>query len=89
MKARLQHERLIDFHEERRQYKIYERFAELLAEKGITAYRVAKDTGLSSTLFSEWKSGKSNPKADKLLKLAKYFGVTIEYFLSSEGKVTA
>jgi len=68
---------------------MYERFAELLAEKGITAYRVAKDTGLSSTLFSEWKSGKSNPKADKLLKLAKYFGVTIEYFLSSEGKVTA
>ena len=68
---------------------MYERFAELLAERGITAYRVAKDTGLSSTLFSEWKSGKSNPKSDKLLKLAEYFGVTIEYFLKDESKVTA
>lgn len=68
---------------------MYEKFAELLAERGITAYRVAKDTGLSSTLFSEWKSGKSNPKSDKLLKLAEYFGVTIEYFLKDESKVTA
>lgn len=61
---------------------MYEKFAELLLKKNVTAYRVAKDTGLSSTLFSEWKSGKSNPKADKLKKIADYFGVSIEYFLN-------
>lgn len=60
---------------------MYEKFLQLLEEKGITAYRVAKDTGLSSTLFSEWKSGKSKPKADKLKILADYFGVSIEFFL--------
>lgn len=31
--------------------------------------------------FSDWKSGKSKPKVDKLKKIADYFGVTIEYFL--------
>ncbi len=61
---------------------MYDKFAALLLERNLTAYRVAKDTGLSSTLFSEWKSGKSNPKADKLKILADYFGVSIEYFLN-------
>lgn len=60
---------------------MYKKFEQLLKARGITAYRVAKDIGLSSTLFSDWKSGKSNPKADKLKRIADYFGVTIEYFL--------
>lgn len=60
---------------------MYEKFKALLDERGITAYRVAKDTGLSSVVFTDWKNGKSNPKVDKLKKIADYFGVTIEYFL--------
>lgn len=60
---------------------MYERFEKLLKKNKITAYQVAKDTGLSPTMFSEWKSGKANPKADKLMKLADYFNVSIEYFL--------
>lgn len=60
---------------------MYGKFAELLEKSGKTAYRVAKDLGFSTSLFSEWKSGKSNPKVDKLKLLADYFGVTIEYFL--------
>lgn len=60
---------------------MYNKFVELLNKKGVTAYRVAKDTGISATVFSEWKKGKSNPKAEKLKILADYFGVSIEYFL--------
>lgn len=60
---------------------MYEKFEQLLIEREITAYRVAKDTGLSPVVFSDWKTGKSKPKVDKLLKIASYFGVTIEYFL--------
>jgi len=60
---------------------MYKKFLELLNKKGVTTYRVAKDTGISISMFSDWKSGKSNPKTDKLKKLAEYFGVTIEYFL--------
>lgn len=61
---------------------MYERFAELLKKNNVTAYRVAKDTGFNAALFSDWKSGKSKPKADKLKILADYFGVSIEYFLN-------
>lgn len=60
---------------------MYEKFAQLVEARGVTTYRVAKDIGLAQTVFSDWKSGKSKPKADKLKKIADYFGVTIEYFL--------
>lgn len=60
---------------------MFERFEQLVKARGITTYRVAKDIGLAPTVFSDWKSGKSKPKADKLKKIADYFGVTIEYFL--------
>ena len=63
---------------------MYERFAKLLEERNVTASKVAQDTGLTSTTFSEWKSGKATPKADKLLKLADYFGVPLEYFVRED-----
>lgn len=55
-------------------------FEQKLREKDVTAYRVAKDTGLTQALFSDWKSGRSNPKADKILTLADYFGCRMEDF---------
>lgn len=60
---------------------MYEKFQELLTKTGKTSYRVAKDTGISDTVFSHWKSGRSKPKIDKLKVLAEYFGVTIDYFI--------
>lgn len=66
---------------------MYEKFERLVKARGITAYRVAKDIGLATTVFSDWKSGKSKPKADKLKKIADYFGVTIEYFLEQKRKI--
>ena len=60
---------------------MYQKFEQLVKERGVTAYRVAKATGLAPTVFYDWKSGKSKPKVDKLKKIADYFGVTIEYFL--------
>ena len=59
---------------------LYEKFAELLEKTNKTAYQVSKDTGIGENTFSYWKSGRSKPKFDKLLILAKYFGVPVEYF---------
>lgn len=61
-----------------------ERFAKLEALKnarGITFYKIANDLGFTKSLFSDWKSGKSMPKTDKLIKLAEYFGVPVDYFI--------
>lgn len=60
---------------------MYEKFEQLIVKNGLTAYKVAKDTGIAPTVFSDWKTGKSKPKVDKLAILAKYFNVHIEYFL--------
>lgn len=64
---------------------MYEKFAALLQQRGITAYRVSKDTKIPANTFTDWKSGRSKPKFDKLLILAKYFGVPVEYF-AEEGR---
>lgn len=59
---------------------VYVRYVELRDKKGVTDYRVSMETGIPKSTFSEWKSGRSKPKFDKLLILAKYFGVPVEYF---------
>lgn len=63
---------------------MYKKFADLLAKYNKTIYRVATDTGISTTTLYDWKVGHSRPKADKLKILADYFGVSIEYFLEEK-----
>lgn len=60
---------------------MYEKFVELLGKTNKSTYQVSKDTGIKQSVFSNWKTGRSNPKVDKLKILAEYFGVSIEYFL--------
>ena len=60
---------------------MYEKFAELLEKNHKTASQVSKDTGIAENIFSYWKSGRSKPKVDKLLILARYFGVPLEEFI--------
>ena len=66
--------------------QVYEKFAALLKQREITAYRVSKDTGIPANTFTDWKNGRSKPKFDKLLILAKYFDVPVEYFAEEEDK---
>ena len=56
----------------------YQRFEALLKSHGATVYRVAKATGISNSTFTDWKNGRSTPKADKLRLIADYFGVTLD-----------
>lgn len=61
---------------------MYEIFAKLLKAKGCTAYQVSKATGIAQSTLSDWKSGKSVPKADKIQKIADFFGVSAEYIMT-------
>lgn len=63
---------------------MYAKFEKLLSEKGITPYRVHKDTGISTATLSDWKNGKSQPKKDKIEKLCEYFEVPLSYFYGNE-----
>jgi len=64
----------------------YELFVKIIESKGLTPYRVAKDTGLTTVLFTDWKKGKSKPKYDKLKIIADYLGVSVEYLQGVETK---
>ena len=65
----------------------YKRFAELLAKNNVTAYKVAKATGISTATLTEWKNGTYTPKADKLILIAKYFNVPLEFFYQEDETV--
>lgn len=65
---------------------MYEIFEALLAERGVTAYQVAKATGISTGSLSDWKNGRSSPKVEKLQKIAAYFGVSMDELLGTYTK---
>lgn len=59
----------------------YEKYEELLRKTGRTSYQVSNGTGIGQNTLSNWKTGRSKPKIDKLLVLANYFEVPVTYFL--------
>lgn len=56
----------------------------LIESSGKTPYKVAKDCGLDKAAFSHWKSGKQRPNIDTLVKIADYFGVSVDYLVGRE-----
>lgn len=60
---------------------VYKKYEALLLKCNKSSYRVAKETGIAQSVLSDWKTGRSNPKLDKLQKIADYFGVPVTYFL--------
>ena len=66
---------------------MYERFNKILQEKGLTAYKVAKDTGVSRSTLAAWKKKEYTPKLDKLQKLANYLGVSIQYLTGESNEI--
>ncbi len=63
---------------------MYDIFEKLCEEKGVTPYRVCKETGITTATISNWKAGRYVPKADKMKKIADYFDVTVDYLMTGE-----
>jgi len=60
---------------------INEKIFKLIEDKGITSYRLAKEIGVSMGHIGDWKSGRSSPTSERVVKIAKYFGVSTDYLL--------
>lgn len=56
-------------------------FKQLIQNSGLSVYKISKDTGISESLMSQWKSGRQLPKYDSLIVLANYFNVSGDYLL--------
>ena len=61
--------------------KLYEKYQKLKDGRGVTDYRVSEATGIPRSTFSEWKRGTYVPKIEKIIKIAKFFDVPVDYFL--------
>lgn len=59
--------------------EIYKRYEELRIAKGVSDYKVAQETGVSTVTLSKWKQGAYVPKDPKLQAIADYFEVSLHY----------
>ena len=63
---------------------MYEIFEKLCSERNVTPYRVSKETGVTTATLTSWKQGKYEPKKEKLMKIAEYFDVSLEYLMTGK-----
>lgn len=65
---------------------MYEVFEMLCSLRGITPYKVSKDTGIAQSVLAEWKKGKYKLKIEKMKIIADYFGVSVDYLMTGKEK---
>lgn len=58
-----------------------ERLRELRKGKGISLKELGSIIGVAESTMSLYESGKRQPDYETLLKLAEYYGVTVDYLL--------
>lgn len=63
---------------------ILEKINDLVKKNNLSHNKVAVDCGLQSNSFSYWKNGKAKPSLDAVIKIADYFGVSIDYLVGRE-----
>lgn len=59
---------------------MYKKYCELRDSLKLKDSDVAKASGIAKSTFSDWKSGRSTPKPDKVQKIADALGVPTSYF---------
>lgn len=63
-----------------------EKLRELRKEKGISLKDLGAEMGVAESTMSLYENGKRQPDYETLLKLAEYFGVTVDYLLRGENE---
>jgi len=57
---------------------------ELRKESGLGQIELAKRLGVGKSIISLWEKGACEPTLSKLVEIAKFFGVTIDYLAGLE-----
>ena len=63
-----------------------EMLKQLMVEKNISNYRLAKDINVSNSTIANWLNGVTAPNNEKLRKLSAYFDVSVDYLLGKTDK---
>ena len=56
---------------------------ELRLEKGLTQRALGEALGFCNQTISFWESGQREPDLDALVKVAKYFDISVDYLLGN------
>lgn len=68
----------------------YAIFEKLLKSHNTTVAQVTKATGIAPSTFTDWKNGRSTPKADKLARIAAFFSISLDELLgTAQGRRSA
>ena len=59
---------------------LYQRIKDLCAEKGITIAKLESELGFGNSSIKKWERT-SSPSVDKIIKVASYFNVSVDYIL--------
>lgn len=60
-----------------------ENLINLMAEKEVSNVKLGKYLGVSDTAVLKWKRGEAVPAVDKVLKIAEYFGISLDELLGT------
>ena len=57
---------------------MYAKYVELRDARKLTDGKVSEATGIPRSTLTDWKSGRSVPKIEKIIKIAEFFGVSVD-----------
>jgi len=60
---------------------IYERIEQLIAERGMTKKAFCQQLKISTGNLGDWKRGKSIPSTNKLIEIASFFDVSLDWLM--------
>ncbi|WP_315794882.1 helix-turn-helix domain-containing protein [Paenibacillus sp. BIC5C1] len=60
---------------------IYERIEHLIAERGMTKKAFCQQLKISTGNLGDWKRGKSIPSTNKLIEIASFFDVSLDWLM--------
>ncbi|MFB5674392.1 helix-turn-helix domain-containing protein [Paenibacillus terreus] len=64
---------------------IYERIEMLIQRKGMTKKAFCKQLAISTGNLGDWKRGKSKPGTSKLIEIAAFFDVSLDWLILGKG----
>lgn len=65
---------------------IYERIELLIKNAGMTKKAFCLELGISTGNFGDWKRGKSTPSTNKLIEIAAFFDVSLDWLMTGKEK---
>lgn len=65
---------------------IYERIELLIKNAGMTKKAFCLELGISTGNLGDWKRGKSTPSTNKLIEIAAFFNVSLDWLMTGREK---